>query len=402
MDDVDLESKIILLRIDINAPYDPKSGTIYDSERIRAHAQTIKELSDKSAKVVVLAHQGRRGDLDFIPLNQHAVLLSKHTGKPIIYVDDVVGEKAVKAINKLEEGEVLLLDNVRFLEDETIKRNAEEHAESNIVRSLSPLADLFVNDAFSVAHRSHASIVGFTARLLSAAGRVMERETESCEKALKPERPNIFVLGGAKPDDCVEIMEHMFKKGVLDKALTCGLLGQLFLEAHGVDLGQASREFLKKKGFLNLVPTLKDLGNEYSDRIEYPLDVAEEVDGARVERSLDELPCRGLIMDIGVKTVDRYRESLKNAKSIVVKGPAGVYEKKGFDVGTRLLLEEIKKSKGYTLIGGGDTSSAISRLSFKPEDFSSVSIAGGALITYLSGKDIPGVKALREAAKHRR
>lgn len=398
---MEVRQRIVFLRVDINVPYDPQTDSISDNERLRAHAQTIKDLSDKGSKVVVLAHQGRKGEPDFIHLNQHADLLSKHSGKKVLYVNDVVGEKAIDAIQKLKEGGILLLDNVRFLEDEVIEKSKEEHANSIIVSALSTLSDLFVNDAFSVAHRSHASIMGFTARLPSVAGRVMESEIKSCEKALNPDRPNIFILGGAKPKDCVKILEHMLKEGVLDRALTCGLLGQLFLEANGIDLGYRSRGVLKKKGVFNLVPVLKGLQSKYGDQIELPLDVAEEVDGARVERGIEELPCQGSIMDIGSKTIDQYGEILKGAKTIVMKGPAGVYERNEFEIGTYALLEMIKKSKAYTLIGGGDTSSAVTRLGFKTEDFSYVSIAGGALITYLSGKDMPGIRALKEAARHR-
>jgi phosphoglycerate kinase len=330
-------------------------------------------------------------------LTQHAALLSKHTGKPILYVDDVIGEKAVKAISRLKDGEILLLDNIRILEDETLERSAKEHGDSSIVKTLSPLADLFINDAFSVAHRSHASIVGFTTRLPSAAGRVMEQEIRSCEKALNASRPRIFILGGVKADDCVGIMKHMLEKQFLDKALTCGLLGQLLLIVNGFDVGEESRSYLEKKGALTLVPILKDLQSNYAQNMEYPLDVAEQVDGTRVEKNREDLPCKGLIMDIGRKTIDRYRELLENAGSIVVKGPAGVCEEKGFEVGTQALLEKTKSSHAYNLIGGGHTSAVLSSLGLRASDFSYVSVAGGALITYLSGKDLPGLKALEDA-----
>ncbi len=181
------------------------------------------------------------------------------------------------------------------------------------------------------------------------------------------------------------------------------MLGQLLLEANGFDLGKANREFLEKKGLIKLVQTLKDLQAKHGYQIEFPSDVAEEVDGIRVERNVEELPCKGLIMDIGGKTVESYKDTLKNARTIVVKGPAGVYEKQGFEVGTYTLLGAVKelKSKAYTLIGGGDTSIAVLKLGFKPEDFSYVSIAGGALISYLTGKDLPGVRALKETSERK-
>ena len=397
LDDVDVKGKTVILRVDLNVPYDPNTHSIRDGDRIRAHAETVKELSDKGAKVIILAHQGRKGDVDFIHLAQHAELLARDAGKDVLYVDDVIGEKALKAIAQLEEGKVLLLDNVRFLEDEAIEKTAEEHSRSSLVKTLSPLADLFVDDAFSVAHRSHASIVGFTVLLPSVAGRVMEHEIESCEKALNAKRPRIFIMGGVKPDDCVEIVKHMLETDNLDKSLACGLFGQLSLVADGTDLGEASGSYLRRKDVLGLVPILKDLQNKYGNKMEYPVDVAEKIDDTRVERNRDELPCKGLILDIGKKTVAHYGDLLENAGTIVVKGPAGACEEESFEFGTRALFDEVKNSSAYTLIGGGHTSAALASLGFSRDDFSYVSVAGGALITYLSGKDLPGVKALQNA-----
>lgn len=399
LDDVDVAGKTVLLRVDINVPYDPEAGRISDSERLRAHADTVRELADKGAKVVVLAHQGRRGDPDFIHLGQHATLLSKHSGKPVSFVDDIVGEKAESSIRKLKKGEVLLLDNVRFLDDETLEKPASEHAESKIVKTLAPLGDLFVNDAFSAAHRSHASIVGFTRVMPSAAGRVMERELKACEKALNPEKPNMFILGGAKPSDCISIMKHMLSKDILDRVLSCGLVGQLILAARGAKLGAENEAFLEKKKALPLLSEIEEMDRRYRDKIEAPIDVAVEVDDTRRELSVDDLPTGHLIMDIGCRTVRKYSEILKDARTVVVKGPAGVYEKDEFQTGTRRLLETVAQLKAFTLIGGGDTSVAAERLGFRRSDFSYVSIAGGALITYLSGKPMPGVEALQEAAK---
>jgi len=179
LDDFDLNGKTVIIRVDINTYYDASSKKLSDSPRIKAHAKTIKELQEKKAKVVVLAHQGRKGDDDFISLEKHAELLNKYLEKPIEFVDDIVGEKAKKKIRELKEGEGILLDNVRFLEDETKEKSIEEHANSTIVKELAPLANYFVLDGFSVAHRSHASVVGFSTVLPSIAGRVMERELKA-------------------------------------------------------------------------------------------------------------------------------------------------------------------------------------------------------------------------------
>ncbi|MEM4246327.1 MAG: phosphoglycerate kinase [Candidatus Bathyarchaeia archaeon] len=395
LDDVDVAGKLVLVRVDINVPYDEATGKIQDSERLRAHAKTLKELAEKGAKVVVLAHQGRKGDTDFIHLDQHASLLTEHIGRPVAFIEDVIGPAALAAVRRVKPGEILLLDNVRFLDDETVEKAPAEHAKSRIVAALSPLADLYVNDAFSAAHRAHASVVGFAATLPSVAGRVMERELTSCQKALHPERPEVLILGGAKPDDCMKIMEHMLRKGSVDKVLTCGILGQLLLAANGHPLGPPNEGLLEKKGHMSLVPQLRKIYLESRERIEIPLDVAEE-NGGRVERRVPDLPCRGLIMDIGEETIQRYRPIIRSAKTVIVKGPAGVYEKAGFEKGTKSLLEEVERAEAYTLIGGGDTSVAVEKLGFRPDRFSYVSVAGGALITYLSGKPMPGVEALEK------
>jgi len=394
LSDVEVKNKTVLIRVDINVPYDVANRSIQDSDRLREHAKTIKELSDKGAKVVVLAHQGRKGDADFIHLGQHAKLLEKHVGRRVQFVADVVGERAQQKIKFLSPKDILLLDNVRFLDDETEEKSPEEHADSQIVLELSPLADIFVNDAFSASHRSHASIVGFTETLPSYAGRVMERELVSCEKALNPKRPNIFILGGVKPDDCIAIMRYMLEGKRLDTALTCGTVGELFLIAKGFNLGEKMK-FYEEKDFLKLVPQAKQLLEKYGTKIEMPIDVAIDENG-RQEISVEELPVESTVLDIGNKTAQKYSEIIKNAKTIVVKGPAGVYEKQGFDAGAKLLLDSIANSKAFSLIGGGDTLVAIEKLGIDRNKFSYISLGGGALITYLSGKPMPGVEALKK------
>ncbi|MFH8087035.1 MAG: phosphoglycerate kinase [Candidatus Aenigmatarchaeota archaeon] len=401
LDEAEVANKTVLLRVDINVPYDVEKKEIQDSERIREHAKTIKELLDKKAKVVILAHQGRKEDPDFIHLDQHAKLLSKYVGKEVQFVDDIIGEKAIKKIKSLKPGEVLLLDNVRFLEEETQEKSSKEHAKTNLVKKLSKLADIFVNDAFSASHRSHASIVGFTEVLPSYAGRIMEKELKSEERALDPLGINVFVLGGAKPDDCLNIIEYMFKNkpGSIEKVLTCGTVGEIFLAAKGYDLGKETNEFFAKKGFDKLIEQAKFLLQNYELEIELPIDVAFEENGTRKEITVENLPVEKLLQDIGSETAKKYSEIIKKARTVVVKGPAGVYEKHGFEVGTKLILEAIANSKAFSLIGGGDTLVAIEKLGIDKNKFSYISLGGGALITSLSGKGMPGVEALIKAAK---
>jgi len=400
LDDVDVSGKTVIVRVDINSPIDPETGRIQDNERIQAHAKTLRELSDKGAKVVVLAHQGRKGGSDFLPLKQHADLLSKHVGKPVKYVPDLLGDEAEKAIKDLKEGEIVLLENVRTLDEETVEASPEEHAKGALVSKLSKLADLFILDAFSVAHRSHASIVGFAAVLPVIAGRVMEKELEALSELLEKRDKIILFMGGNKPKDCISVIEAILKRGKpeIKLLLTAGILGQLFLMAEGKDLGAPSLEYIKKKKFDEFVEKARELSEKLGERLYKPIDVAYEADGKRAEVKIEELPTPGPIMDIGSETAALYRKLITSATpedAIIVKGPAGAYEHEEFRKGTREIYRALAESKAFTLIGGGDSSTAIKLVGLKVDDFSYVSLAGGALIHYLSGKTMPGVEILK-------
>jgi phosphoglycerate kinase len=399
LDDVKVKDKVVLVRVDFNSAVDPKTQKILEDARIRAHAETtIKELAEKGAKVVILAHQGRKGDPDFIPLKQHAEILGKILGRPVKYVDDLYGEKAKDAIKRLKSGEILVLENVRTFAAETKEGTPEEHAKTDLVKNLAPLADLFVNDAFAAAHRAHVSIIGFTAVLPSAAGRIMERELKSLSKVLEnPEKPCVFILGGAKADDSLEISKYILDKKIADYVLTGGVVGQVFLAARGVDLGKPNMDYLQKKELTDLLPGIKDLMKKYQDEIKTPEDLAVEVNGKRKEISVDELPTCYSMFDIGAKTVQVYAKIIRNAKSIVISGPMGVFENKEFSFGTRKVLEEIANSKAFSLAGGGHTISAIEEFGLTKK-ISYISTAGGALIEFLMGKKLPGVTALEKAA----
>jgi len=421
IDDFDLKGKTTIVRVDINTYYDVSSKKLSDSPRIRAHAKTIKELQEKEAKVVVLAHQGRKGDEDFISLEKHADLLNKYLERPIEFVNDIVGEKAKKKIKELKEGEAILLDNVRFLDDETKEKSIEEHANSTIVRELAPLANYFVLDGFSVAHRSHASVVGFSTVLPSMAGRVMEKELKAISRAffdfgdkfkivgnlLLHDLPrfqlkwDVFILAGAKVDDCLKVMERLVTSKNLEmkKILLGGLTANLFLHASGIDINDENRKVLQDMGYLQLEDRARKLLENYKSNIVLPEDVAVEEDGNRVEYEVKNIPKKGLILDVGRKTIDKFKEILKDAKYVIVKGPLGMYERQPFSLGTREILEFLSNLKGFTLIGGGDTSTALEVFGIPEEKFSYVSLAGGALIDYLSGKELPGIKALEISYK---
>ena len=402
LDDVDVAGKTVIVRVDLNSPIDPSTGKIQDNERIQAHAKTLRELSDKNAKVVVLAHQGRKGGSDFLPLKQHAELLSKHIGKPVKYVPDLLGDEAEKAIKSMKDGDILLLENVRILDDETKEASPEEHAKGPLVSKLSQFADLFVLDAFSVAHRSHASIVGFAAKLPVVAGRVMEMELKALSELLEKRSKIMLFMGGNKPEDCMKVVEAILNRGrpEIKMLLSAGILGQLFLMAEGRDLGAPSIDYIKKKKFDALIDRAKQLSERLGGKLYKPVDVACDVDGKRVEVKVEELPASGPIMDIGSETASTYADLIRSASeddAIIVKGPAGAYEYEQFRKGTAEVYKALAESKAFTLIGGGDSSTAIRLVGLKPEDFSYVSLAGGALIHYLSGRKMPGIEILSKS-----
>lgn len=400
MDDFNFKNKVAIVRVDFNSPIDPATKKVLDDTRIRAHGETtIKELVQKGAKVVVLAHQGRLGDPDFTPLKQHAEILSKILGKSVKYVDDVFGEKAQKAIKELKSGKILVLENVRTFADEQKKGTPEEHAKSEFVKNLAPLADVFVLDAFAAAHRAHISIVGFAAVLPSVAGRIMERELKALNKVLEnPGKPCVFILGGAKADDSLKISQYVLKNNIADYVLTGGVVGHLFMAAKGINLGKPNMDFLKTKELMGFVPGIQELMKALPKKIDVPSDVAAEVNGRRKEIAVKELPTDYPIYDIGEETIKKYGEIIRKAKSIVISGPMGVFENKDFAKGTRSIFEAIAASKAFSLVGGGHTVAAVGELKLT-DKMSYVSTAGGALIEFLMGEKLPGVAALERASK---
>ena len=398
LDDFQVKNKVVLVRVDFNSEIDPATKKVTSDVRIKAHAETtIKELAEKGAKTVILAHQGRKGDPDYTPLKQHAEILGKILKCPVKYVDDVYGDKAKAAIKALKGGEILVLENVRSFDGETKNGTPEQHAKTPLVQNLAPLADLFVNDAFAAAHRGHVSMVGFTAVLPSCAGRIMERELKSLSKALeKPEKPCVYVMGGAKADDALDISKYVLGNGIADYVLVGGVTSQLFLAAKGVDLGKKTMAFLEKKELTQFIAGIKELLAKYPEAVVLPVDVALDVDGKRKEIAVSKLPTEQSIFDIGAKTVENFEKIIAKAKSIVVSGPMGVYENKEFNYGTKKVFEAIANSKAFSLAGGGNTIAAINEYGLTKK-IGYISTAGGALIEFLMGKKLPGVVALENA-----
>ena len=397
MDDFDLDNKTVLVRVDINSPVDPSTGLILDDTRIRLHAETIGELSNMGAKTVVLAHQSRPGKKDFTTLKQHAESLSKILNHKVKYVDDIFGSNARTAISRMKRRDIILLENVRFYSEEILKRDPKLQSETHMVQKLSPLADYFINDAFAAAHRSQPSLVGFAFILPSAAGRVMERELKALYNALNNvKKPCIFILGGVKVDDSIMVMENVLKNGSADYILTTGLVANIFLWASGVNIGMYNKNFIERKGYCKFVKKSKKLLKNYREKIIIPKDVAVCIGEKRVEFSVDEIPNQP-IYDIGTETITEYAGYIRKAETLFANGPAGVFEKEEFNVGTDDILNAIASSNAFSIIGGGHLAAAANQMGLS-SGISHISSGGGASINLLAGEDLPVVKVLRERA----
>ena len=399
LDDFNVKGKTVIVRVDFNSEINPQTKQVTNGIRICAHAQfTLKELAEKGAKTVVLSHQGRKGDPDYTDLKQHADILQQILKHPVKYIDDLFGEKAQNEIKQLQDGELLVLENVRGWSEETKRGTPEQQSKTILVQNLAPLADLFVNDAFSVAHRDNVSVVGFTTVLPSAAGRIMERELKQLKALEKPYHPCVYVLGGAKADDSLEISKYILNNNVADNLLLGGIISQLFMAAKGLTLGKGTIDFLEKKELLNLIPGIQELLAAHPDKIVLPIDVALNVDGKRTEVSINQLPSEHPIFDIGTKTVESYVNILSKAQAIVVSGPLGVYENKDFCYGSKTIFETIANSNVLSLAGGGNTIAAIDQFGLTNK-IRYISTAGGALVEALMGKKLPGVIALETATQ---
>lgn len=393
LDGIDVRGKTVLVRVDINSPIDPETKEIIDDTRFRECAPTIRELSQKGAKVVVLAHQGRPGSEDYTSLGKHARKLEEILGTEIKYVDDVCGSRAIKTIRELKPGEILLLENVRSIPEEMAKLTPDEHARSEFVKKLSEVTDLFVNDAFGAAHRGQASLVGFALRLPACAGRLMERELKGLGKARDPEHPCVYVLGGLKIDDSLTITEHVLSREIADSVLVGGVVGHAVLVAAGYDLGKPNIEFLRKKCYGGEIERAKKLLETYGEKIKHPLDVAVDEGGKRKELEVDQLPTEFLILDIGKRTVEEFSSRIKEAKTVVANGPLGAFESPQFAEGTFGVLNAMAKSDAFTVIGGGHIVAA-ARGSGVLDKIKHVSTGGGACINFLSGRSMPAIDVL--------
>ncbi|MBC7086783.1 MAG: phosphoglycerate kinase [Methanomethylovorans sp.] len=395
IDDFDVKGKTVLVRVDINTPMDPE-GNILDDMRIKSHIPTLLDLHE--AKVVLIAHQSRPGKKDFTTMKAHAARMSHYLGREVKYVDDIFGTYARNSISAMKNGDVILLENVRFYSEESLERTASEHAKTHMVKKLLPYIDIFLNDAFAVSHRAHLSILGFTKDLPTGAGRVMEKEIFSLDRGIKGGvRPCIFVLGGAKVDDSLKVAENVLTNGGADKVLVTGVVANVMLAASGVDIGRVNLDFIESQGYTDQIEKSRKVLEKFNGKISLPIDVALSENGKRVEVQVKELPADNLpIYDIGIETIVAYSNEIKNAKTVVLNGPAGLSEMAEFALGTHEIIKAAVHSE-YSIAGGGHISAEIRNLGYE-DKFSHLSTGGGACIDYLAGEKLPGVEALKEAA----
>ncbi len=406
LDDFELGGRTVILRVDLNSSVDPESGRILNDVRLRRHAHTVTELAEMDAKVVLLAHQSRPGNLDFTTLARHAQHMGGLIGQHVRYVDDLFGKRAREAVRGLGRGSVLMLENVRFSAEEvTLKKfngaDFKPQAATHLVRTMAPLSDAFVNDAFAAAHRCQPSLTGFVEALPSLAGRVMEREFHKMGSAITSSaEPRLAVLGGAKADDSVAMTGHFLASGV-SKVLTGGVVANLFLTARGVKLGGPSLGFIQEKvpNAEAVIAQAKELMAEYGpERILTPTDVALNDKGQRKGVPLDELPSEMPVWDIGLETIVNYTAELARAGTIICNGPMGVFEHLPFADGTREVFKAISDSSAFSVVGGGETAAAFERMGLA-ERVDHLSTGGGACITFLAGKPMPVKLALERSKK---
>ncbi len=405
LDEVQVKGKTVLCRVDINQPVDRQKGTLKSVNRIRACVPTVRELSDKGARVVLLAHQG--SDIEyknFYTTRPHAAVLSQLLGREVRWVEDVCGPTAREAIRSLKDGEVLLLDNVRFCAEEQtlfemkLRLSHEDQAKTQVVEKLAPLADLYVCDAFAAAHRDQPTLCGFEQVLPSYMGRLFEKEFCTVSQVMEaPDRPCVFVLGGAKISDAFLMMNTVLSRGVADKILTGGLVGNIFLTALGREIGKGSVDFILKSNYGEYIDKAKELYGQYGERIILPVDLAWTEEGVRKEAALGAVPAEIAATDVGHETAALYRKAILEAKTVFVNGPMGVFEQEASEYGTKEVWQALADTQGFTVLGGGDSITAAEKYAVT-DKMGYICTGGGALIRFLTGEELPVVKALRHGA----
>jgi phosphoglycerate kinase len=389
LDDAEVKGKRVLLRVDLNVPTD--GGRVTDATRIDRVLRTIREIAHKGGRVVLLSHFGRpKGPDAKNSLRPVAAAVSERLGRSVAFADDCIGDAAASAVAALKDGDVLLLENTRF-------HAGEEKNDPGFAQELAKLGDLYVNDAFSAAHRAHASTEGVAHLLPAYAGRAMQAELDALTKGLEsPTRPVVAIVGGAKVSSKIDLLENLVAK--VDALVIGGGMANTFLYASGVGVGRSLAEKDLAETALRIVDKARDAGCA----IILPVDamVAQEFKANAPHHTygIDAVPADGMILDVGSQSVDRINAAINDAATVVWNGPLGAFELVPFDQGTvataRHAAERTREKKLVSVAGGGDTVAALNHAGVA-DDFTYVSTAGGAFLEWLEGKALPGVEALR-------
>jgi len=392
INDFDFKGKTVFLRVDMNCPIDPETLEISGTKRIEETVETIDSL--KNSKLVMASHQGRVGNKDYIGMEKHAKVLEGLVNRKIKYVDDIMGTSAQNEIKKLNDGEILLLDNLRLCAEENYEFSNSDAENTIMVKRLAKLFDICILDSFPSAHRAHPSIVGFSNILPVCAGRIVEREIKKLDEIMSVSKaPHVIILGGKKVDDRLEAIRLLIENGRAENVLLTGLIASVFLRAQG-----RIRSTLGINREDEIVAKAHALIGEYPDVFSTPVDVAIEQNGNRVELDIRELNKDDQILDLGPKTIEHYSKIISGAGTVFISGPAGFFEKNGFDYGTKALLEAVSNSMATTIVSGGHLTSALKKFGLA-EKITHISTAGGALVRYLTGTKLPMIQSLEESAK---
>jgi len=380
-----------MLRVDFNSPIDPSTNQILDDKRFREHLPTVQALED--TRLVVLTHQSRPGKKDFTTLEAHAAKLELLLGRPVTYVDDIFGRCARETIRGAKRGDVLMLENLRFAAEENLTLKPEEAKKTLIVRKLASMAEFYVNDAFGTAHRSQPSIVGLPLALPSVAGLLMEKEITNLSRVFSDApRPVTFVLGGTKVDDSIAVAQNVLAHGTADRVIVVGVVGNVFLLAAGHRIGRSSERLIEDLGYRAEIERAKKLLEVHGDRIVLPDSVAVREEGERVDYPVNAVPEDAQVLDIGTEAIRRLAEVITTSGTVVVNGPAGLFEEEPFALGTYEILRAAS-SVEFSVVGGGHSGAAVERLGIE-DRFTHISTGGGAAIEFLTGKKLPAIEAL--------